>query len=159
MATRKAAVGRKVPDLELDLTSGRRARLSDFRGRNLVLYFYPRDNTPGCTREGQEFRDAWAGFRGADTDIIGVSRDSLASHEKFRSAQGFPFELASDPDGKLCAAFDVIREKSMYGRTYLGIDRSTFVIDDQGVLRREFRGVKVKGHVDEVLDAVRNLSQ
>lgn len=159
MATRKAAVGRKVPDLELDLTSGRRARLSDFRGRKLVLYFYPRDNTPGCTREGQEFRDAWPGFRGADTDIIGVSGDSLASHEKFRSAHGFPFELASDPDGKLCAAFDVIREKSMYGRTYLGIDRSTFVIDEKGVLRREFRGVKVKGHADEVLDAVRNLSQ
>ena len=157
MTTRRAAVGRKVPDLKLDLTGGKQARLSDYRGRCLVLYFYPKDNTSGCTAEGQAFRDAWPKFSRLKTDIVGVSRDSLASHEKFKTAQGFPFELASDPDEKLCAAFDVIREKTMYGRKHLGVDRSTFIIDGEGVLRQEFRGVKVKGHVDEVLGVVREL--
>lgn len=158
MATRKAAPGRKVPDLVLNLTGGGKARLSEYRGRRLVLYFYPKDNTSGCTAEGQAFRDAWPEFRKLDTDVVGVSRDSLASHEKFKSAHGFPFELASDPGEKLCAAFDVIREKNMYGRKYLGIDRSTFIIDGEGVLRREFRGVKVKGHVEQVLQSLREIA-
>ncbi len=149
---------RKVPDFTAESTGGT-FRLSDQRGKNVVLYFYPRDNTPGCTREGQDFRDNIAKFRRNRTLVVGVSRDSLASHEKFREKQGFPFHLISDPDEKLCKLFDVIREKNMYGKKVMGVERSTFLIDADGKLRREWRKVKVDGHVDEVLDAVRELNR
>ena len=122
-----------------------------------MLYFYPKDNTPGCTLEGRDFRDGHAEFKKLKTVIYGVSRDSLASHDKFKARFKFPFELVSDEDETLCKIFDVIREKSLYGRNYLGVDRSTFILDNQGVLRREFRGVKVKGHVDEILGEIRKL--
>ena len=154
---KQAKLGSVVPDIKLESTAGSALKLSELRGRNVVLYFYPKDNTPGCTTEGQDFRAAYKKFDKLNTEIIGVSRDSIASHVKFKDKFKFPFELVSDPDEKLCKAFDVIREKKLYGKTYLGVDRSTFVIDSKGVLRREFRGVKVKGHVDEVLDAVKAL--
>jgi len=154
----KVQPGRKVPDFTAEATGGT-FRLSDHKGRNVVIYFYPRDNTPGCTREGQDFRDNHARFRRNKTVVVGVSRDSLKSHENFKTRQAFPFELISDPDETLCRMFDVIREKNMYGRKVMGIERSTFLIDAKGVLRREWRKVKVPGHVDEVLDAVRELGR
>ncbi|MDH5513253.1 MAG: peroxiredoxin, partial [Gammaproteobacteria bacterium] len=123
----------------------------------VVLYFYPKDDTPGCTLEGQDFRASHGRFKKLKTVILGVSRDSLASHEKFKAKFKFPFDLVSDEGEKLCKLFDVIREKSLYGRKYLGVDRSTFILDGDGVLRREFRGVKVKGHVDEVIEEIRKL--
>ncbi len=151
-------LNKKVPDFSAESTSGT-FRLSDHKGKNVVLYFYPRDNTPGCTREGQDFRDNIAKFRRNKTVVVGVSRDSLASHEKFREKQGFPFELISDKDETLCRLFDVIKEKNMYGKKVMGIERSTFLIDINGKLRREWRKVKVDGHVDEVLEAVRELNR
>lgn len=150
-------VGKKVPAFTAAATGGKPAKLSDFKGRKLVLYFYPKDDTPGCTTEGQGFRDHYAAFRKAGTEILGVSRDSVNSHERFRSKQDFPFQLASDEDEALCRLFDVIREKNMYGRKVMGIERSTFLIDDKGVLRQEWRKVKVPGHVEEVLEAARGL--
>ena len=153
----KVALDKKVPDFELPATGDETFRLSDYRGENVVLYFYPKDSTPGCTTEGQDFRDDHRKFRARKTRVFGISRDSLKSHENFRAKQEFPFALLSDADEKACALFDVIREKNMYGRKVLGIERSTFLIDAAGVLRREWRGVKVKGHVDEVLQAVKNL--
>jgi len=122
-----------------------------------VLYFYPKDSTPGCTQEGLDFKDLHSRFRRQKTVILGVSRDSLASHDKFKTKQGFPFDLLSDPDEKLCRKFDVIHEKTLYGRKFMGVVRSTFLIDADGKLRAEWRKVKVKGHAAEVLDAVRNL--
>jgi len=122
-----------------------------------VLYFYPKDNTPGCTTEGQNFRDAYKKFQALNTDILGVSRESIRTHQNFINKHDFPFDLVSDPDETLCNAFDVIKEKAMYGRKYLGIERSTFVFDDKGKLRHEIRKVKVKGHVDEVLELVKQL--
>ncbi len=150
-------LNRKVPAFSAAATGGQTVKLSDFRGKKLVLYFYPRDNTPGCTTEGQDFRDHYKQFRRLDTEVLGVSRDSVASHEKFRAKQDFPFELLSDEDEKLCRLFDVIREKNLYGRKVMGIERSTFLIDADGKLRREWRKVRVKGHVEEVLEAVRAL--
>ncbi|HFD79835.1 MAG TPA: peroxiredoxin [Gammaproteobacteria bacterium] len=155
----RVQLNRKVPDFSAESTAGRPFRLSEHRGRNLVIYFYPKDNTPGCTREGQDFRDNYNKFRRNKTVVVGVSRDSLAAHEKFRAKHEFPFELLSDPDEKLCRLFDVIKEKNMYGRKVMGIERSTFLIDADGRLRREWRKVKVDGHVDEVLDAVRELNR
>jgi len=134
-------------------------KLADARGGNLVIYFYPKDSTPGCTREGQDFRDNYSKFRRNKTLVVGVSRDSIASHEKFKAKQDFPFELLSDADETLCRLFDVIKEKNMYGRKILGIERSTFLIDAAGKLRREWRKVKVDGHVDEVLEAIRELNR
>ena len=154
---KKAVAGKPVPDAEMQITGGKTLRLHDLKGKYAVLYFYPRDNTPGCTLEGQDFRDQHAQFKKLKTVIYGVSRDSLASHEKFKARHKFPFELVSDPDEKLCRLFDVIREKSLYGKKYMGVDRSTFILDQDGVLRKEFRGVKVKGHVDEVLGEIRLL--
>jgi len=151
-------LNRKVPDFSAASTSGE-FRLSDHRGRNIVIYFYPKDSTPGCTREGQDFRDNIAKFRRNKTLVLGVSRDSLAAHEKFREKQAFPFDLLSDKDEALCKLFDVIREKNMYGKKVMGIERSTFLIDADGKLRREWRKVRVDGHVDEVLDAVRELNR
>jgi peroxiredoxin Q/BCP len=153
----KIALGKKVPDFRLPATGGREIRLADLKGSNVVLYFYPKDSTPGCTLEGQGFRDQHARFRRQDTVVLGVSRDSLAAHEKFKEKQNFPFELLSDADETVCRLFDVIKEKNMYGRKVMGIERSTFLIDAAGVLRAEWRKVKVPGHVDEVLAAVKNL--
>jgi thioredoxin-dependent peroxiredoxin len=151
-------IGDSVPDIELPATGGRTLKASDFRGQSLVLYFYPKASTPGCTQEGQDFRDSAEAFAAAKTVILGASRDSLKAQENFKAKQGFPFDLLADTDEALCRAFDVIKVKKMYGRESLGVERSTFLIDAQGVLRREWRGVKVKGHVDEVLAAARELA-
>jgi thioredoxin-dependent peroxiredoxin len=132
-------------------------RLSDQRGKRLVLYFYPKDNTPGCTTQGADFRDHHAQFRRASCDIYGVSRDSVKSHEGFKAKQKFPFELLSDADEAVCNAFGVMKDKNLYGRKVRGIERSTFVLDDKGRLLREWRGVKVPGHVKEVLNFVKAL--
>jgi len=150
-------LNKKVPDFSAAST-GNEFRLSDCKGKNVVIYFYPKDSTPGCTREGQDFRDNIAKFRRNKTVVVGVSRDSIASHEKFRGKQEFPFELLSDKDEALCKLFDVIKEKNMYGKKVMGIERSTFLIDARGKLRHEWRKVKVDGHVDEVLEAVRELT-
>jgi peroxiredoxin Q/BCP len=146
-----------IPDCEVEATSDRRFKLSDLRGRNVVLYFYPKDNTPGCTTEGRDFRDSYAEFEKLGCEILGVSRDTLKSHENFRAKQDFPFDLISDSEETLCKLFDVIHEKNMYGKKVMGVVRSTFLIDEQGVLRREWRKVKVKDHVTEVLQAVSEL--
>lgn len=151
------AIDKKVPDFEAQATSDKTVRLKDFKGSNVVIYFYPKDSTPGCTTEGQDFRDNYRKFRARKTYIFGVSRDSLKSHENFKAKQEFPFELISDPDETLCKLFDVIHEKNMYGRKVMGIERSTFLIDAKGVLRQEWRKVKVKEHVEEVLEAVKEL--
>jgi thioredoxin-dependent peroxiredoxin len=156
---KKAVVGKTVPDAEIHATGGKARRLHDLKGKFAVLYFYPKDDTPGCTMEGRDFRDQYGRLRKLKTAVYGISRDSLASHEKFKTKYEFPFELIADEDEKLCQLFDVIREKSLYGRKYLGVDRSTFILDRDGVLRREFRGVKVKGHVDEVIEEIRKLQQ
>lgn len=153
-----ATLNRLVADFKADATGNQQLRLKDFRGQNVVLYFYPKDNTPGCTLEGQDFRDLHSKFKRQKTVILGVSRDSIAAHEKFREKQKFPFDLLSDADERLCAKFDVIREKTLYGRKFMGIERSTFLIDADGKLRREWRKVKVKGHAAQVLDAVRELN-
>lgn len=150
-------IGAPAPDFETASTAGDPQRLGDFAGSRLVLYFYPRDSTPGCTLEGQNFRDLHDEFSAANAAILGVSRESIRSHDNFRAKHGFPFHLLSDPDETLCNAYGVIKEKSMYGRKYMGVERSTFLIDGQGVLRREWRKVKVKGHAEEVLEAVRSL--
>ena len=152
-------VGKKVKDFKLPATGEQDIKLSDLRGNNVVIYFYPKDSTPGCTTEGQDFRDNHTKFRRAKTYILGVSRDSVKSHENFKAKQNFPFELLSDADEKACNIFDVIKEKNMYGRKVMGIERSTFLIDAEGVLRHEWRKVKVKGHVEEVLDTVKALNK
>jgi peroxiredoxin Q/BCP len=157
MPDKTVALDRKVPDFSLPATGGKLWKLSSLGGRNLVVYFYPRDNTSGCTKEGTDFRDLYPQFRKAKTEIVGVSTDGLASHDKFKSRYEFPFELLSDDEQKACRLFDVIREKSMYGRKFMGVERSTFLIDDKGVLRREWRKVKVPGHAAEVLEAARQL--
>ena len=151
-------LGQPIGDLELTLTGNRQARLTDFRGRHLVLYFYPKASTPGCTQEGQDFRDAFADFTALNTAVLGASRDGLKAQENFKTKQGFPFDLVADTDEALCRLFDVIKLKKMYGRESLGVERSTFLIDAQGILRREWRGVKVPGHVQEVLEAARALA-
>jgi thioredoxin-dependent peroxiredoxin len=143
-------LGKRVADFTAPATGGP-FKLSDHKGEVVVLYFYPKDNTPGCTTEGTQFRDAYAKFRKAGAVVVGCSRDSLKSHENFKAKMAFPFELVADPDEKLCARFDVIRTKNMYGKQVRGIERSTFVIDGAGTLVREWRGVKVAGHVEEVL--------
>jgi len=153
----KVSTGKKVPAFKLPATGEQEISLADCKGKNLVLYFYPKDSTPGCTTEGQDFRDKIHTFRRRNTIILGVSRDSLKSHENFKAKHKFPFELLSDSEEKLCRLFDVIKEKNMYGRKVMGIERSTFLIDDKGVLRREWRKVKVPGHVEEVLDAIKAL--
>ena len=147
-------INRVVANFKVDATRNKTIQLKELRGQNVVLYFYPKDSTPGCTAEGQDFRDLHAKFRRHNTVVLGVSRDSLASHEKFRDKQGFPFDLLSDPDEKLCKKFDVIRQKTLYGRKFMGVERSTFLIDTQGRLRKEWRKIKVIGHAAEVLAAV-----
>jgi peroxiredoxin Q/BCP len=150
-------MNRVVADFKADATGDQQIRLKDLRGKNVVLYFYPKDSTPGCTTEGRDFSALHGKFKRAKTVVLGVSRDSVASHEKFKEKQGFPFDLLSDPDERLCKQFDVIHEKSLYGRKFMGIVRSTFLIDSEGKLRQEWRKVKVKGHAEEVLEAVKAL--
>ncbi len=157
MTNQAPQVGDKVANFSLPATGGKDLSLADFKNRHLVLYFYPKDNTPGCTREGQEFRDAYKQFQDAGAEILGVSRDTLKAHENFKAKQSFPFELLADTEEALCRQFDVIKEKNMYGRKVMGIERSTFLIDKKGVLREEWRKVRVPGHVDTVLEAVRAL--
>jgi len=151
-------VGKKVADFSATATDGP-FHLADHAGHPVVLYFYPKDNTPGCTTEGQQFRDMYAAFRKAGAVVAGVSRDSMKSHESFRAKMEFPFPLISDADETLCNAFGVIKMKNMYGKQVRGIERSTFLIDRKGKLVREWRGVKVPGHVQEVLDAVKALRE
>ncbi len=151
------SIGKKVKSFTLPATGDKTISLQDFSGVQLVLYFYPKDNTPGCTLEGQEFRDAYKQFRKAGADVLGVSRDSIKAHENFRAKLKLPFDLLSDTDEVLCRQFDVIREKTLYGRKFMGIERSTFLIDGKGILRQEWRKVRVKGHVDAVLQAVESL--
>lgn len=150
-------VGKRVADFTAPSSGGTDFRLSAHKGSKLVLYFYPRDATPGCTLEGENFRDLHPRFRRAGVEVFGVSRDSLASHAKFRAKHSFPFELLSDTDEKICKLFDVIREKNMYGKKVIGIERSTFLIDTKGVLRQEWRKVRVEGHAEEVLEAARSI--
>lgn len=152
-------LGNAVADFTLEATSGLTFRLSDFKDKtHVVLYFYPKDSTPGCTTEGQDFRDAYAQFQAADTEVFGISRDGLKSHENFKAKQAFPFKLLSDKDEAVCTLFDVIKLKNMYGKQVRGIERSTFLIDKQGILRHEWRKVSVQGHVAAVLAAVQALS-
>lgn len=153
----RIAVGSAVPDFTLPATGGVDWKRSNAKGERLVIYFYPKDMTTGCTLESQQFRDLYPAFRKAKTRVVGVSRDSVTSHEKFRKKESLPFDLLSDEDETLCKLFDVIQEKSLYGRKYMGIERSTFLIDAQGVLREEWRKVKVAGHAAEVLEAARAL--
>jgi peroxiredoxin Q/BCP len=150
-------IGRKVADFSAPSTGGT-FRLADHRGETVVLYFYPKDNTPGCTTEGAQFRDAYKAFRKAGAVVVGVSRDSLKSHEGFKAKMEFPFDLVSDPDEKLCTQFDVMKMKHMYGKEVRGVERSTFLIDGSGKLVREWRKVKVDGHVAEVLAAAQALA-
>ncbi len=151
------AIGKKAPAFSGQATGDQEVKSRDLLGSKVVLYFYPKDNTPGCTTEGQDFRDMHAEFEKAGAVILGVSRDSARTHENFRAKHDFPFHLIADPDEKLCEKFDVMRMKNMYGKQVRGIERSTFLIDSKGVLRREWRKVKVKGHVAEVLEAVREV--
>ena len=153
----KLAVGAPLPAFSLSSTDGTVFRSGAARGEALVLYFYPKDATSGCTTEALAFRDLHGKFRRAGARVLGISRDSIASHEKFRVKQALPFHLLSDADETACRLFDVIREKNMYGRKVLGIERSSFLVDAKGVLRREWRKVKVAGHAEEVLEAVRSL--
>ncbi len=147
---------RQGPDFKCPATGDQTIHLKSLRGKKVVIYFYPKDSTPGCTTEGQDFRDLHAKFKRQNAVILGVSRDSLASHEKFKAKQKFPFELLSDSDESLCRKYDVIKEKTLYGRKFMGIERSTFLIDERGKLREEWRKVKVKGHAAKVLEAVKN---
>ena len=150
-------MNRVVGEFKAASTGDKTISLKELRGSNVVIYFYPKDATPGCTTEGQDFRDLHKQFVKANTVILGVSKDSIASHEKFKEKQKFPFDLLSDPEEKLCQKFDVIKEKNMYGKKYMGIERSTFLIDADGKLREEWRKVKVKGHAEAVLEAVKGL--
>ncbi|UXL39883.1 peroxiredoxin [Pseudomonas fragi] len=153
------AIDQPVDDFHIPATSEKTVSLSQLKGKQVVIYFYPKDSTPGCTTEGQGFRDHYAEFQAANTEVFGVSRDSLKSHENFKAKQGFPFELLSDKDEALCQLFDVIKLKKLYGKEYMGVDRSTFLIDKNGVLRHEWRGVKVPGHVEAVLEQAKALSR
>lgn len=150
-------IGSKIKNFSLPATGDQHISLDDLKGKNVVLYFYPKDSTPGCTTEGQDFRDRIDAFTKANTVILGVSRDSIKRHENFKAKQSFPFELLSDEDESLCKQFDVIKLKKLYGKEYLGIDRSTFLIDAEGKLVKEWRSVKVKGHAEEVLASVQDL--
>ncbi|KTD46663.1 bacterioferritin comigratory protein [Legionella rubrilucens] len=152
-------IGEKIPAFSFTATNGLSASLNDYQGKWIVLYFYPKDSTPGCTVEGQNFRDAYPAFQALNTEIFGISRDSLKSHDSFKCNQQFPFELISDKDEEICQLFDVIKMKSLYGKEVRGIERSTFLIDPQGILRQEWRKVSVPGHVDEVLSSIKLLQE
>ncbi|MBC6405922.1 MAG: thioredoxin-dependent thiol peroxidase [Rhodospirillales bacterium] len=150
-------IGKPAPDFTMPTDGGGTASLAALKGKKIILYFYPKDDTPGCTKEACGFRDNLAAFAGADAVVIGVSRDSVAKHDKFKAKYELPFTLGSDEDGKVCEAYGTWVQKSMYGKTYMGIDRATFLIDGDGVLRQEWRKVKVPGHVEAVLEAVEAL--
>ena len=152
-------VNKKVPAFKLPATGEQTISLASLKGKNIILYFYPKDNTPGCTQEGQDFRDNIAKFKRQNCIILGVSRDTLRTHENFKTKHKFPFDLLSDSEEELCKLFDVIKLKNMYGKKHLGIERSTFLINDKGVLKQEWRKVKVNGHVDEVLTSVKTLNK
>jgi peroxiredoxin Q/BCP len=158
VADSPSAVNKIVPEFSAAMTGNQTFKLSDYRGKKIVLYFYPKDNTPGCTTEGLHFRDLYPQFKAANAEIFGVSRDSIRSHEGFKAKLEMPFELISDPDETLCNMFDVMKMKNMYGKQVRGIERSTFVIDGAGKLVKEWRGVKVPGHIDEVLEHVKTLA-
>ncbi|CEK12080.1 peroxiredoxin [Legionella hackeliae] len=149
----------KVANFKFTATNGLSGQLNDFQGKWLILYFYPKDSTPGCTTEGQDFRDAYTQLKKLNAEVLGISRDSLKSHENFKCKQEFPFELISDTEEALCQQFDVIKMKSMYGKQVRGIERSTFLIDPKGILRREWRKVSVKGHVAEVMNTLQQLQK
>lgn len=151
-------IDKPVPDFSTSATGDKTISLSDYQGKKVVLYFYPKDNTPGCTQEGRDFRDNIDKFTALNTVILGVSRDSVKVHEGFRDKQELPFDLLSDKDEQLCQLFDVIKMKNMYGKQVRGIERSTFLIDEQGILRHEWRKVKVKTHIEEVLQKIQELS-
>lgn len=155
---RPSALNHTVPDFSAAMTGDQTFHLSDYKGRKIVLYFYPKDNTPGCTTEGIQFRELYPQFQRENTEIFGVSRDSIRSHEGFQKKLALPFQLISDPDETLCAMFDVMKMKNMYGKKVHGIERSTFIIDESGKLVKEWRGVKVPGHIDEVLEFVKALA-
>ncbi len=155
----KTAIGRPVPDIELPATGDKTVKLSDYRGHNVVLFFYPKANTPGCTREGNDFSTANAKFKRNSTVILGISRDSIKAQANFKKKQGFVFDLLSDPEEQLCQAFGVIKLKTLYGKQVRGIERSTFLIDADGILRQEWRKVQVEGHVTEVLAATKALNK
>jgi peroxiredoxin Q/BCP len=158
LSDRPSILNMTVPDFSADMTGSKPFQLSAYQGKNLVLYFYPKDNTPGCTTESMQFRDLHAEFAAANTEIFGISRDSLRSHEGFKAKLELPFELISDGDERVCTMFDVMVMKSMYGKKVRGVERSTFLIDASGKIMKEWRGVKVPGHVDEVLEFVKTLS-
>ena len=153
----RVKLGKKVPDFTATATNDSVFSLSENMGKNIVIYFYPKDNTPGCTKEGEDFRDQFEEFISNNTLVVGVSRDSVKSHDKFICKYNFPFDLIADEDETVCQLFDVIKEKNMYGRKYMGIERSTFLINTNGTLVDEWRKVKVKGHVEKVLDALNNI--
>ncbi len=150
-------IGKKVLSLVLPVTGGKKINLQDCKGQSVVLYFYPKDDTPGCTKEGQDFTSFYSKIQKLNTKVFGVSKDSINSHEKFKSKYKYKFDLISDEEEKLCKFFDVIKEKNMYGRKFLGIDRSTFIIDEKGFIIKEWRKVKVDGHAQEVLDYLKTL--
>lgn|SRR5690554_286325 len=151
-------LGQAVPNFTAEATSDQQISLSDLKGKKVVLYFYPKDSTPGCTNQGGDFRDLYSDFQAANTLVFGISRDGLRSHENFKAKQSFPFELISDKDETLCKLFDVLKLKKMFGKEHLGIERSTFLIDEEGKLVQEWRKVKVPGHVQEVLEAAQATS-
>ncbi len=153
-----ATIDKPAPSFDLAATGEQQISLASLKGQKVVLYFYPRDATPGCTTESQNFRDAGKAFAQENTIILGVSQDSIKSHEKFKAKESMPFDLLSDEDGEVCKQYDVIKLKKMYGKEFEGIERSTFLIDEKGVLRQEWRKVKVPGHVDEVLATVKALA-
>lgn len=150
-------IGNKAPAFNLPTDGDGKVALKDLKGKRVILYFYPKDDTPGCTKEACGFRDSMPNFKRAKAVVIGVSKDSVSAHDKFKAKYDLPFQLASDEDGKVCKAYGVWKKKNMYGRTYMGIERSTFLIDENGKLRAEWRKVKVPGHVEEVLEAVKTL--
>ena len=151
------SLGDLIPDLTVATTKDEALKLRDLKGKNLILYFYPKDNTPGCTTQGQNFRDHYQEFQDANTEIFGISRESIRSHNNFINKHEFPFDLISDPEEILCNAFDVIKEKNMYGKKYMGIERSTFIFDTDGKLIHEVRKVKVKTHVDEMREFIKTI--
>lgn len=151
-------INKLAPDFKLMGSDGKEHSLSDYKGKNIVLYFYPKDNTAGCTTEACDFRDNMQNFNDLDAIILGISRDSLASHDKFITKLSLPFVLLSDPDETVCKLYDVIKEKNMYGKKYMGVERSTFIINKEGILVGEFRKVRVKGHIDKVLETIKNLA-
>jgi len=157
MAINKVKIDEKVPEFDLLSTGNKTIKLSQLKGKNIIIYFYPKDSTPGCTIEAQNFRDNIRKFTSLNTVVLGVSRDKITSHEKFKKNQKIPFDLLSDDDEKLCKIFNVMKEKNMYGRKFIGIERSTFLIDERGILRNEWRKVKVKEHVNDVLQTLKKL--